>query len=202
MNYEAYFLMAGAAIVMILAIRHLRQAKRVHDADATSLPITDPAADATAPTVADRLQVQTSFAEPHSAPKCKCGAPATEPTPTLARGRGSFLRDLVGAPPRYRRVVPNKDDKKVPLVWCSSHAHVADAAVTEFCEQEVRAILAKAYAQVAARAAAFELEDLPRKVEESLTDEQRARVNPGMPTKRAAKRKDNGAEENGKEAVN
>lgn len=113
------------------------------------------------------------------APRCVCGAVAVEPTPTLQRGRGTVLRDLFGLPPRYRRVVP----RGAALVWCSSHAHVADALLAEFCAAEIRAAFSKAYAAVAARAAVFEQEDLPRRVLESLTDEQRrAAKRAGAPT--------------------
>lgn len=104
------------------------------------------------------------------APRCvsECGQSATEPAPRLARERGSVLRDLFGMPPRYRRVV----DRQGPQVYCKSHAHLADGRMAEFVAEQ-RTALAKAYAQVAHRAAVFEQEELPRMMRESLTDQQR-----------------------------
>lgn len=113
--------------------------------------------------------------------RCPCGEAATEPAPTLERGRGSVLRDLLAMPPRYRRVVR----QGAPAVYCRAHAHVADARLAEFVATRVRAVWARAYADVAIEAAAFETETLPRLVSESLTEEQRRRARRGPGVVRA-----------------
>lgn len=117
----------------------------------------------------ERLKHSQEIAIVRSLLRCPCGAPATEGTPVLERGRGSVLRDLLSMPPRYRRVTP----VGAPLVWCRAHAHVADAVLAEFVAQEVRSRLAQAYADIAARVAMFETEGLSRRVVAQLSDEQR-----------------------------
>lgn len=103
------------------------------------------------------------------APRCICGEIATEPMPHLERGRGSVLRDLFAMPPRYRRVVR----REAPAVLCPSHGHVADAELAAFVAIEVRAAFQRAYAQVAARVATYEQEELVKRIEASMSDSQR-----------------------------
>lgn len=103
-------------------------------------------------------------------PRCiACGDVATHSMPRLARGRGSAIEDYFGMPPRYRRVVPNG----AAHTLCRSHAGVADGELASFIAMEVRAPFLKAAAQVAARVAAFESEELLARIGSSLTEAQR-----------------------------
>lgn len=104
-------------------------------------------------------------------PKCgACGDPATEPMPSIERGRGAhdWLRELFAMPPRYRRVV-----KTDTPALCRSHAHVADAMVDEFLHNRVRGAFTSAYTKVAVEAAGFEKEFLTKQLQDSLTDDQK-----------------------------
>lgn len=136
-----------------------------------------------------RPQTAAPLEREHAAeePRClACSEPATDPSPAVARGRGSQLRDLLTLPPRYRRVVPSED---APLVYCRSHAHLADSKTTEFLAEQ-HAALTRAYSQVAHRAAMFEQEELPRLMRESITENQKKEARRGassvVPLRRAS----------------
>jgi hypothetical protein len=105
-----------------------------------------------------------------AATKCPCGEIATDPAPVLKRNRGdwSWLRNYYGAPPRYARVV----DHMKPVVFCRSHAHVADEMMAQWIF-DVRAKYSNLNVEVAAGAAGFEQEHLLAKVKESLTAKQK-----------------------------
>ena len=106
-------------------------------------------------------------------PKCVCGDVAKFPAPVLQRSRGAWdwLRSHFAAPPRYKRVV----DLMQPPVFCSAHAHVADATMDQFIFG-IRSEYSKLNARVAADAAGFEQEALMRLVADSLTDLQKRTV--------------------------
>jgi len=108
------------------------------------------------------------------APRCQSDCPelATEPSPRLERGRGSFVRDFFSMPPAYRRVVDG------PPVYCKVHAHLADGKTAEWLAEQ-RASLSRAYALMAHRAATFEQEELPRMMRESLTEQQKKEARRG-----------------------
>lgn len=138
-----------------------------------------------APLAPRKVPPNALFQGEDEGPRCQtlCAELATEPAPRLERGRGSVLRDLFALPPTYRRVI----DRSGPPVYCKSHAHLADSKAAEFLAAE-RAVLARAYAQVAHRAATFEQEELPRMMRESLTEQQKKdarRPSPVTPIRRA-----------------
>lgn len=116
-----------------------------------------------------------------------CGDPASEPLPSIERGRGAhdWLRELFAMPPRYKRVVRGD----YPSL-CRSHAHVADAMVDEFLHNRVRGAFTAAYTKVAVEAAGFEKEFLTKQLSESLTEaqqrEQRKRAQGGTVTRLVA----------------
>jgi hypothetical protein len=105
-----------------------------------------------------------------AAPKCVCGDIARHPAPVLERTRGawSWLRNIFAFPPSYRRTV----DLQHPPVFCTAHAHVADAMMDQFIFK-IRSEYSNLNAKLAADAAGFEQEALLRAVSESLTDTQK-----------------------------
>jgi hypothetical protein len=109
-------------------------------------------------------------AEYEALPKCVCGEIARVPAPMLKRDRGAWdwLRNYFAAPPRYKRVV----DMMQPSVFCTAHAHVADAMMDQFIFR-IRSEYSSINAKIAADAAGFEQEALLRQVADSLTDSQK-----------------------------
>ena len=103
-----------------------------------------------------------------NAPWCVCGEEATHPSPILERSRGDVLRSYFGAPPRYKRTT---DPVGTPA-YCRFHAHYADLELDKFV-YDLRAEQAATNATIGARAANFEQEGLPRKIADSLTEEQK-----------------------------
>jgi hypothetical protein len=103
--------------------------------------------------------------------RCPCGEVATEPAPTIKRGRGgiAWLRDYYGMPPMWTR----ETDRFRPNVFCSSHAHVADE-MTNQSLLDIRAKYAALNVETAAVVAGFEQEKLLQKIGDSLTDNQKA----------------------------
>ena len=102
--------------------------------------------------------------------KCPCGEPATEPLPTIKRGRGgiAWLRDFFGMPPMWTREI----DRFKPNLVCRSHAHVAD----EMCNQallDTRARYAALNVEASTFLAGFEQEGLYAKIASSLTEKQK-----------------------------
>lgn len=117
--------------------------------------------------------------EYESLPKCVCGEVAKFPSPILKRDRGAWdwLRTYFAAPPRYKRTV----DLMNPPVFCSSHAHVADALVDQFIFR-IRSEYANLNSRIAAESAGFEQEALARCVGDSLTElQKRATRRPTAP---------------------
>lgn len=104
-------------------------------------------------------------------PRCVCGEPATEPMPTIRKERGlwDWQRSVFARSPRYKRYV----DRKGTPALCAVHAQVADTKIDEFIFVRVRGILAETNARIAAEAAAFEKEVLPRSLVDSLTATER-----------------------------
>jgi len=117
--------------------------------------------------------VEPVVTDGESAPRCPCGAPATHPTPVLARQREDGLtskdRDMYAGAPRYCRQV----SEELPKALCRVHAHLADAKMDEFIYVGIRAIQADCNAKIAKEAAIFEKETLPKFIEDSLTDRER-----------------------------
>lgn len=101
---------------------------------------------------------------------CPCGAAATEPAPTIKRGRGgiAWLRDFFGMPPMWTR----ETDHFKPHVFCRSHAHVADEMVNQAL-LDLRARYANLNVESSAFIAGFEQEGLLEKVKMSLTEGQK-----------------------------
>lgn len=107
-------------------------------------------------------------ARANDAPRCVCGEPATHPAPVLKRSRGDILRSYFGAPPRYKRAV----EDEAPPAYCHSHAHLADVLLDQFV-YTIRSEQASVNASIAARAANYEQEGLPKAIADSLTEEQK-----------------------------
>ena len=103
-----------------------------------------------------------------AAPRCICGDQATHPAPILERSRGDILRSYFGAPPRYKRTV----DPIGTLAYCRSHAHLADVLLDQFV-YTIRSEQASTNAAIAAKAANYEQEGLPKAIGDSLTEEQK-----------------------------
>lgn len=108
-------------------------------------------------------------------PKCVCGALATHPSPKLVRSRTGWLRSFFGISPLYRRVVPSTDSVQ-DLVFCETHAHVADSMMDRFIYEEVRAVLAEANEAISVKAAAFEREKLIAQIEATVAPKKKATV--------------------------
>ena len=103
-----------------------------------------------------------------NAPRCVCGEVATHPAPILKRSRGDILRSYFGAPPRYKRAV----DEGGEPAYCHSHAHLADVLLDQFV-YTIRSEQASTNAAIAAKAANYEQEGLPKAIADSLTEEQK-----------------------------
>jgi hypothetical protein len=147
-SYGLIFLIACVAFVLIKALRSGRRPSKVEAA------------------VAEEI----ARAEFDAQPKCVCGEIAKYPAPVLERGRGAWdwLRNYFAAPPRYSRRV----DMMLPPVFCTAHAHVADAMMDQFIFA-VRSRFSDLNAKVAADAAGFEQEALLKAVADSLTENQK-----------------------------
>ena len=100
-------------------------------------------------------------------PKCPCGNRATHASPRLVRSRTGWLRSYFGIAPLYRRVVP-KFSEGGELVFCETHAHVADSMMDRFIYDRVRAVLAEANERISVEAAAFETENLLDQIKTSI----------------------------------
>lgn len=110
---------------------------------------------------------------------CPCGEPATHPAPKLIRKRTSWLQKYFAMAPAYKRVIPRPKivtDWSPELMFCETHAHVADSMMDQFIYQDIRASQSKLNEQVAIRAASFEKEGLMQKIKDSLTEEQKKKV--------------------------
>ncbi len=103
-----------------------------------------------------------------NAPRCVCGEVATHPAPILKRSRSDVLRSYFGAPPRYKRAV----DHGAEPVYCHSHAHLADVLMDQHV-YTIRSEQAATNAAIAAKAANYEQEGLPKAIADSLTEEQK-----------------------------
>jgi hypothetical protein len=122
------------------------------------------------PALTIAMEAERERAVNEASPRCVCGEIATDPAPVLKLGRGAWdwLRNLYGAPPRYKREV----DHMRPPIFCRHHVHVADAELNKFIFG-IRNDYSKLNAEIAARAAGFEQEHLQRLVAESLTEKQK-----------------------------
>lgn len=118
-----------------------------------------------------RQQEEILRAEYEAAPRCICGGEATDRMPYLERSRGAsdWLRNIYGAPPRYKRVI----DYTSPPVLCRAHAHLADSLMDKFIFNRIRAAYSDLNAQIAAESAAFEQESLYAQLVASLTENQK-----------------------------
>lgn len=97
-----------------------------------------------------------------------CGVPATNPTPTFARKRGVFVEST----PEYVQLSRKTD----PPTLCELHAHVAAMMMDEFITQEVHVPQSQLNKEIATKMATFERVTLFKRIEDSLSAEERRRV--------------------------
>jgi hypothetical protein len=141
----------------------------------------------------EALQAVNRDEEEASVRRCPCGELATHPVPKLVRERNDGKQAIYAAPPRYRRAVPHGSTILNTLLYfltlgnirireeplsdvCEAHAHVADADMDNFIYNEIRAEQARTNIAIAQKAAAFETENMLKRISDSLTEEQKRKV--------------------------
>jgi hypothetical protein len=113
-------------------------------------------------------------------PRCPCGVPATHPAPKLVRRRTGWLRSMFATAPAYKRVVPRGPYSLEQLVFCETHAHVADSMMDRFVFERIRGVQSEANERIAIEAAAFEGEKLTEQIR-SITAKKYESIAPPAP---------------------